>query len=163
MRSGRSVLKINACCEGKKNMTEEKKRPKFVLVDGSNYLFRAFYAIRRLSNSKGFPTNATYGFTTMLTKLLRDQEPDYIAVAFDAKGPTFRHDGAYDAYKATRKGHSRHVDPVDPVRQGDRLGFSIPVLVAAGSGGGRHHRNDRPPGRRRRGMARSSSSPGTRT
>src|SRR5665647_1522974 len=86
--------------ERREKMTEEKKRPKFVIVDGSNYLFRAFYAIRELSNSKGFPTNAIYGFTTMLMKLLRDQEPDYIAVAFDVKGPTFRHE-AYEEYKAT--------------------------------------------------------------
>ena len=71
---------------GENDDKEEKKRPKLVLVDGSNYLFRAF-TIRELSNSKGFPTNAIYGFTTMLMKLLRDQAPDYIAVAFDVKGP----------------------------------------------------------------------------
>jgi len=112
-------------------MTEEKKRPKFVLVDGSNYLFRAFYAIRELSNSKGFPTNAIYGFTTMLMKLLRDQEPDYIAVAFDVKGPTFRHE-AYEDYKATRKATPDTLIPQIPFVKEIVRGFSIPVLEQQG-------------------------------
>ena len=72
-------------------MTEETEKPTLFLIDDSNYVYRAFYAIRELSNSKGFPTNAIYGFTTMLLKLLRDWKPEYIAVAFDVKGPTFRH------------------------------------------------------------------------
>ena len=112
-------------------MTEEKKRPKLVLVDGSNYMFRAFYAIRELSNSKGFPTNAIYGFTTMLMKLLRDQEPDYIAVAFDVKGPTFRHE-AYDGYKATRKATPDTLIPQIPFVKEIVRGFSIPVLEQQG-------------------------------
>ena len=112
-------------------MTEEKKRPKIVLVDGNNYLFRAFYAIRELSNSKGFPTNAIYGFTTMLMKLLRDQEPDCIAVAFDVKGPTFRHD-AYDGYKATRKATPDALIPQIPFIKEIVRGFSIPVLEQQG-------------------------------
>jgi DNA polymerase I len=110
---------------------EENKRPKLVLVDGSNYLFRAFYAIRELSNSKGFPTNAIYGFTTMLMKLLRDQEPDYIAVAFDVKGPTFRHE-AYDGYKATRKATPDTLIPQIPFVKEIIRGFSIPVLEQQG-------------------------------
>jgi len=72
------------------------------LIDGNNYIFRAFYAIPELSNSKGFPTNAIYGFTLMLLKLLREANPKYVAVCFDVKGPTFRHK-AYADYKATRK------------------------------------------------------------
>lgn len=112
-------------------MTEEKKRPKFVLVDGSNYLFRAFYAIRELSNSKGFPTNAIYGFTNMLMKLLRDQEPDYIAVAFDVKGPTFRHE-AYEEYKATRKATPETLIPQIPFVKEIVRGFSIPILEQQG-------------------------------
>ncbi|MCX5819095.1 MAG: DNA polymerase I [Deltaproteobacteria bacterium] len=109
----------------------EMKCPKFVLVDGSNYLFRAFYAIRELSNSKGFPTNAIYGFTNMLMKLLRDQEPDYIAVAFDVKGPTFRHE-AYDGYKATRKATPDTLIPQIPFVKEIVRGFSIPVLEQQG-------------------------------
>ena len=63
-----------------------KKRARLYLVDGNNYVYRAFHAIRSLSNSKGFPTNAVYGFTTMLLKVIRDGKPDYVAVAFDSKG-----------------------------------------------------------------------------
>src|SRR5262245_23860353 len=71
------------------------------LVDGSNNLYRAFYAIRGLSTSKGLPTNAVYGFTSMLRKLLREQSPRYLGVAFDLAGPTFRH-RAFAEYKANR-------------------------------------------------------------
>ena len=112
-------------------MTEEKKRRKLVLVDGSNYLFRAFYAIRELSNSKGFPTNAIYGFTTMLMKLLRDQAPDCIAVAFDVKAPTFRHD-TYADYKATRRAVPDTLIPQIPYVKEVVRGFAIPVIEQAG-------------------------------
>jgi len=64
-------------------------------------MYRAFYAIRGLSTSKGFPTNAVFGFTSMLLKVLRDHKPDGIAAVFDAKGPTFRSD-LYAEYKANR-------------------------------------------------------------
>jgi DNA polymerase I len=71
------------------------------LVDGTSNLFRAFYAIRGLSTSRGLPTNAVYGFTAMLRKLIREHEPDYLGVAFDLSGPTFRH-LAFADYKANR-------------------------------------------------------------
>ena len=71
------------------------------IIDGSSYIHRAFHAIRNLSNSKGLPTNAIFGFTKMLIKLLDDKSPGYVAVAFDVKGPTFRHEMFKD-YKATR-------------------------------------------------------------
>jgi DNA polymerase-1 len=71
------------------------------LIDGSSYIYRAYHAVRHLSTSQGLPTNATFGFTNMLLKLLADQNPEYMAMAFDAKGPTFRHE-MYDAYKANR-------------------------------------------------------------
>ncbi|MBW1902527.1 MAG: DNA polymerase I [Deltaproteobacteria bacterium] len=71
------------------------------LVDGSSYLHRAFHAIRNLSNSKGFPTNAVLGFTKMALKLIKDKNPGYLAFVFDVKGPTFRHE-IYEAYKANR-------------------------------------------------------------
>ena len=71
------------------------------LIDGSHALFRAFHAIRELRNSKGFPTNAIYGFTNMLVKIVKDHKPDYLVVCFDLPGPTFR-DEMYEEYKATR-------------------------------------------------------------
>jgi len=112
-------------------MTEETEKPTLFLIDGSNYVYRAFYAIRELSNSKGFPTNAIYGFTTMLLKLLRDWKPEYIAVVFDLKGPTFRHE-AFEAYKATRRPTPDDLILQIPYIKDILRGFSIPVLERQG-------------------------------
>jgi DNA polymerase-1 len=71
------------------------------LVDGSGQFHRAFHAIRGLATSKGLPTNATYGFTTMLRKLLEDERPEHVAVLFDPPGKTLRHH-EYAEYKANR-------------------------------------------------------------
>ncbi len=76
-------------------------RKKIALIDGSSYIYRAFYAVRGLANSKGFPTGAAYGFTNMLRKVVNDIRPDYLLVAYDAKGPTFRHE-MFPQYKAHR-------------------------------------------------------------
>lgn len=78
-----------------------KKRKRLYLIDGANALFRAYYALPHLSNGRGQPTGALYGFAQMLLKLLKD-EPDYIAVCLDTKEPTFR-DELYADYKANRK------------------------------------------------------------
>ncbi|NWF55354.1 MAG: DNA polymerase I [Syntrophaceae bacterium] len=78
-----------------------EKRPKVFLIDGSSYIYRAFFALARLSNSKGFPTNAVYVFTNMLLKVLRERGVEYGAIAFDAPGPTFRHE-VFGDYKANR-------------------------------------------------------------
>jgi DNA polymerase-1 len=72
------------------------------LVDGSSYVYRAFFAIRQqLSTSKGLPTKAVFGFKNMLQKLIRDEKPQYLGVAFDERGPTFRHavDPTYKAHR----------------------------------------------------------------
>lgn len=77
---------------------------KIILVDGNNLLFRSFYATAYqgviMKNSKGFPTNALYGFVNMMNKIIKEEQPSYIMVAFD-KGKTFRHD-KYEDYKAGR-------------------------------------------------------------
>lgn len=73
----------------------------FILVDGSSYLFRAFYAPPHLTNSAGEPTGAIYGVVNMLRSLISKYQPTHMAVIFDAKGPTFRND-MYQAYKANR-------------------------------------------------------------
>ena len=78
-----------------------EKDPPVILVDGSSYLFRAFHALPPLSNSKGQPTGAVYGVINMLRKLRDEYKPEYMAVVFDAKGKTFRHD-IYKEYKAHR-------------------------------------------------------------
>ena len=72
------------------------------LVDGSSYVYRAFFAIRQqLSTSRGLPTKAVFGFKNMLQKLIRDEKPQYLGVAFDERGPTFRHvvDPSYKAHR----------------------------------------------------------------
>lgn len=76
-------------------------RDPIYLIDGSGFIYRAYHAVTPLSNSKGMPTHAVYGFINILLKVLRDKAPTYLAVAFDAKGPTFRH-RRYPEYKATR-------------------------------------------------------------
>lgn len=74
---------------------------KLYLIDGNSYFYRAYFAITHLSNSKGLPTNAVYGFTNMLLKIIREDKPDYILVAFDSKAPTFRHK-KFEEYKINR-------------------------------------------------------------
>lgn len=74
---------------------------KALFIDGNSLLHRAFHALPPLRTSKGEYTNAVYGFLNMFFRILEEEEPDYIAVAFDKKGPTFRHK-KYKAYKATR-------------------------------------------------------------
>jgi DNA polymerase-1 len=75
--------------------------PQLYVVDASSYIYRAYYAIRHLSNSRGQACNAVFGFTKMLLKVLRDYKPDEFIVVFDARGPTFRHE-LYSEYKANR-------------------------------------------------------------
>jgi len=76
-------------------------RKTLYLIDASSYVYRAFHALPPLNSPDGTPTNAVYGVTTMLLKLLRDVQPEYLAAVFDARGPTFR-DELYPAYKAQR-------------------------------------------------------------
>lgn len=75
---------------------------KLVLIDGHSILNRAFYGVPDLSNSEGLHTNAIYGFLNILFKLLEEEKPEYLTVAFDVKAPTFRHE-MYPEYKGTRK------------------------------------------------------------
>ncbi|MEE9583973.1 MAG: DNA polymerase I [Candidatus Brocadiales bacterium] len=72
------------------------------IIDGHSHCYQAYYAISGLTSPDGTPVNAVYGFTGMLRKLLREQKPEYLAVAFDSSGPTFRHE-QYAEYKAHRK------------------------------------------------------------
>src|SRR5260370_10784612 len=80
-------------------MAEE--RPTLYLVDGSGYIFRAFYALPQLNNSRGMPTNAVFGFVRMLLKLLKDAHPARMAIVFDSPKKTFR-DDLFESYKANR-------------------------------------------------------------
>ena len=80
-------------------MSENKK---LVLIDGHSMLHRAFYGVPDLSNAEGLHTNAIYGFLNIMFKILEEEKPDFLAVAFDVHAPTFRHQ-MYEAYKGTRK------------------------------------------------------------
>ncbi|QMU61860.1 MAG: DNA polymerase I [Gammaproteobacteria bacterium] len=83
--------------------SQSKSKPPIVLVDGSSYLYRAFHIpnLQNLENSEGMPTGAIRGVISMLNRLLGNEKPSHIAVVFDAKGKTFRHD-MYKEYKANR-------------------------------------------------------------
>ena len=104
------------------------KRKLLVLVDGSHYLFRAFHALPALTNDRGEQTGAIYGVVTMLRKLLKDYQPDYFAVVFDAKGKTFRND-LYADYKANRPPMPEELsDQIEPLHDIIR-DLGIPLLM----------------------------------
>ena len=106
-------------------------RSKLFLIDGSSYIYRAFYAIRHLSNSKGLPTNATFGFVQMLLKVLKEHRPDYLAVIFDSKAPTFRSE-VYKEYKANRPAMPESLSPQIPYIKKIVEGYRIAVLERDG-------------------------------
>lgn len=112
-------------------MTAETSERTLYLVDGTSQLFRAFYAIRGLSNDKGMPTNAVYGFVSMLRKLLKEEAPRFLAVAFDLPGPTFRHD-RFAEYKANRPPTPEDLDVQVPYAKRACEAFRIPVLELPG-------------------------------
>ena len=101
------------------------------LVDGSGYVYRAYHAVRHLSTTRGLPTNATFGFTNMLLKLLSDRKPERMAMAFDAKGPTFRHE-IYEAYKANRPPMPEDLAIQIPYIKEVVEGMNIPSLELTG-------------------------------
>ena len=104
---------------------------KLHIVDGSGYIFRAYYAIRPLSNAIGEPTNATYGFTTMIEKMLRDESPQFLAITFDAGGKNFRNE-MYDAYKANRPPPPEDLPPQIPRINEVADAFQIKKFVIEG-------------------------------
>jgi len=107
------------------------QKKKLVLIDGNSYCYRAYYAIRNLSNSKGQPTNAVYGFATMLNKLIKEESPDYLGVAFDMKGPTFRH-RMHKEYKIQRKPMPDDLSAQIPIIKDMVRAYGIPVFEKEG-------------------------------
>ena len=83
-------------------MPTEEDMKKLLAVDGNSIVNRAFYGVRPLSNREGLPTNALFGMVSILERNLELVKPDYCAIAFDLKAPTFRH-RIYDEYKAGRR------------------------------------------------------------
>ena len=108
-----------------------EKRKVLVLVDGSSYLYRAFHALPPLTTSKGEPTGAIHGVLNMLQKLIRDYQPEHIAVVFDAGGKTFR-DEMYEDYKANRPPMPDELrSQIDPILEAVRA-MGLPLLQTPG-------------------------------
>jgi DNA polymerase-1 len=101
------------------------------LLDISSYIYRAFHAIRGLTNSAGFPTNAAFGVTNMLLKILRERQPQYLALVFDSKAPTFRH-REYAEYKAHRPPMPNELVVQLPYIQKITQGLNLPRLEMEG-------------------------------
>jgi DNA polymerase-1 len=112
-------------------MKNEHASRRLFIIDGNSYIYRAYYAVRRLSTSSGFPTNAVFGFATMLMKVVKDLAPDYLAIAFDPKGPTRRHI-EFKEYKAHRPPMPRDLVPQIPFIHRLVEAFRIPYFVEEG-------------------------------
>lgn len=104
---------------------------KIVLVDGHSILNRAFYGIPELTNAAGVHTNAVYGFLNILFKILDEEKPDYLTVAFDLKAPTFRHK-MFDNYKGTRKPMPEELREQVPLIQEVLKAMNIQVVTLEG-------------------------------
>ncbi|MBT8358074.1 MAG: DNA polymerase I [Deltaproteobacteria bacterium] len=108
-----------------------KNEKTIYMVDGTAYIYRAYHAVRGLSNSKGLPTNAIFGFTRMLLKLIEDRSPEYIGIFFDSKGPTFRHK-IYKEYKANRPPMPEELSMQIPFIKKVTQGFNLPIIEMSG-------------------------------
>lgn len=104
---------------------------KIVLLDGHSILNRAFYGVPDLSNAEGLHTNAVYGFLNILFKILDEEQPQYLAVAFDLHAPTFRHK-MYDQYKGTRKPMPQELREQVPVIQEVLAAMDIEIVTKEG-------------------------------
>ena len=107
------------------------EKPRMIIIDGNSLVNRAFYALPPLTTKQGLPTNAVYGFITMLFKILEEYRPDYISVAFDRKEVTFRHN-EYSDYKAQRKGMPEDLAAQIPVLKDLLDAMDINRMEAAG-------------------------------
>ncbi|MDD5492730.1 MAG: DNA polymerase I [bacterium] len=106
-------------------------KKKLYIIDGHAYIHRAFHALPMLTNSQGLVINAVYGFTRMLLKIIKREQPDYLAVCFDSPHPTFRHK-AFEQYKATRKETPDELKTQIPMVQEMVEAFKIPVFRMPG-------------------------------
>ena len=111
--------------------TKSSTRSTFYIIDGNSYIYRAYYAVRGLSNSSGLPTNAVFGFANMLLKVIKDKSPDLLAIVFDPKGPTRRHI-EFKEYKAHRPPMPKDLIPQIPYIHKLVEAFRIPVFILDG-------------------------------
>lgn len=106
-------------------------RKKLVLIDGHSILNRAFYGIPDLTNGEGLHTNAIYGFLNIMFKIVEEENPEYLAVAFDVSAPTFRHE-MYSEYKGTRKGMPEELKEQVPVMKEVLKAMGILIMEKPG-------------------------------
>jgi DNA polymerase-1 len=111
--------------------TNESRTADLYIIDGNSYIYRAFYAVRGLTNSSGLPTNAVFGFANMLLKVIKEKTPEFLAIVFDPKGPTRRH-LEYKDYKSHRPPMPRDLVPQVPYIHKLVEAFRIPVFVQDG-------------------------------
>ncbi len=104
---------------------------KIVLIDGHSILNRAFYGLPDLTNADGLHTNAIYGFLTIMFKILEEEKPEYLTVAFDVHAPTFRHE-MYEEYKGTRKPMADELRQQVPVIKEVLKAMGIRIIEQAG-------------------------------
>ena len=104
---------------------------KLVLIDGNSLANRAFYAVPQLTNKAGFVTNAIYGFCNMLLKVRKEEQPEYLMVAFDAGKVVFRHE-MYEGYKGSRKSMPEELREQFPVLKELLSAMGIPQIEAPG-------------------------------
>ena len=104
---------------------------KILLIDGHSILNRAFFGVPDLTNDEGLHTNAIYGFLNILFKVLDEEQPEYLTVAFDVHAPTFRHE-MYDAYKGTRKPMAEELRQQVPIMKEVLNAMGIRVIEKAG-------------------------------
>ena len=107
------------------------RRPRLFLVDGSSYIFRAFFALPPVINSAGFPTNAIYGFTNLMLKFLKQHRPDYLAVVLDAGRKTFRNEMFTD-YKGNRLEPPTDLVPQFPYIRRALEALNVPLFELPG-------------------------------
>lgn len=124
---GRNLTKQNASAGRDRGIMSQK----LVLIDGHSILNRAFYGVPDLSNAEGLHTNAIYGFLNIMFKILEEEKPEYLAVAFDVHAPTFRHK-MYEAYKGTRKAMPEELREQVPVMKKVLKAMHITIMEQAG-------------------------------
>ena len=106
-------------------------KEKILLIDGHSILNRAFYGLPDLTNAEGLHTNAIYGFLNILFKMVEEEKPDYLTVAFDVHAPTFRHE-MYKEYKGTRKPMPQELREQVPVMKDLLAAMGIEIISKEG-------------------------------
>ena len=106
-------------------------RPRLVVIDGANAIYRAFFAIPNLRAPDGTPTNAAYGFVTMLAKVLREEQPTHVVVAIDPPGGSFRKQ-IYPDYKANRDKQPEDLTAQLPLVESLCAAYGVPMLSVEG-------------------------------